>query len=69
MDLFIKTKLSNVIRNEAKNLLAKDDLENRLNDLDDLYILRRVVENFEEIESNLREFFSQKDKEEKGVDR
>lgn len=62
MNDIIKMKLNKMIKNEAKLLLKNKDLENRLDDLDDLYIFRRVLENYEELEPTLREFFVKKDK-------
>lgn len=62
MNDIIKMKLNKMIKNEAKLLLENKDLENRLDDLDDLYIFRRILENYEELEPTLREFFVKKDK-------
>ena len=65
MNDVVRKKLINVVKNEAKSLLDNEELENRLDELDDLYIVRRILENYEELEPTIREFLLNKDKKRK----
>ena len=65
MNDVVRKKLINVVKSEAKSLLDNEELENRLDELDDLYIVRRILENYEELEPTIREFLLNKDKKRK----
>lgn len=66
MDKEIKTKLDNVLKAESEYTLKNEkDQKKKMDKMNTLFNLKKIIDNFDELEPMLREFFyekSQKDR-------
>lgn len=66
MDRLIKSRLFEVLKEEATYIMkTDDDISNKIDKMNDIINLQKVLENYEELQPVLKKFFDDKALEEK----
>lgn len=61
MDKEIKTKLDNMLKTECEYTLKNEkDRNKKIDKMNTLFNLKKIIDNFDELEPVLREYFSKK---------
>lgn len=66
MDKEIKTKLDNVLKAESEYTLKNEkDQKKKMDKMNTLFNLKKIIDNFDELEPVLKEYFNKKNEKEK----
>jgi len=66
MNILLKTKLINVLKGEARQILeSKEDKLERLEKMNDIDNMMKIIQNYDELEPVLIQFFAEKHNKEK----
>ena len=66
MDKMIKTKLNNVLKAEAEYIMENEkDLHTKVDKMDTLFNLKKILDNYDELEPILEKYFTEKSKKQK----
>ena len=66
MDKEIKTKLDNVLKAESEYTLKNEkDQKKKMDKMNTLFNLKKIIDNFDELEPILKEYFNKKNEKEK----
>ncbi len=66
MNEIIKVKLLNILKAEAEYTLHSDeDIEEKIERMNDIFNIKKIIENYEELEPLLKKYFREKAEKEK----
>lgn len=71
MNTLIQAKLNNVLKAEAQQIMRSDnELSDKIDMMNDIENLKKIVDNYDELEPVLKEFFEKKAQDKKwgGID-
>ncbi|MBR3002884.1 MAG: hypothetical protein IKF38_04930 [Clostridia bacterium] len=66
MNILLKTKLINVLKAEARQILDSDEeMSSKVNKMNDIGHLLKIIQNYDELEPVLAKYFAEKHNKEK----
>ena len=66
MNELIKIRLTNVLKSEAKLIMESgEDVRAKLEKVDDIGNMLKIIDNYDELEPTLKKFFKEKNEKEK----